>query len=100
MVKKKDLVQALADEYGITKVLSHAIVKTVFETILTCAISGDPYEHPGFGKFVLKELKRRVIHNVNSRELVNLPKRRILRLIPSRRLNQKLNLKSKRRNKK
>jgi len=98
-VKKKDLANKLSEEFDLTKVGSQKIIDFIFKAITRAAQSKDPYHHANFGKFVVVEREQRVIHNVNTGELIQLPKKKLLRFVPSRRLNKSLNSKTKRRNK-
>ena len=99
-MKKKDLIYLIAEETGLTQKKSAEVLDFIFKTILRTALREDSYQHPGFGKFVILERKKRVIHNVALRILTKIPKKKLFRFIPSRRLLQKLNLQPKSRNEK
>jgi len=99
-VRKKELADEIAHEHGLSAKAANALLDAVFDEILKAALRDDPYHHPSFGTFVITVRKPRRIHNVHSREMITIPSKKILRLLPSRRLNKKINSKAKARHKK
>ena len=90
-MNKNDLARIIAKKHSITLSKSYQIVNTVFDSIVDAAVRDDPYQHRGFGKFMLVERKERCIHDIHTGDLIMLPKKKILKFITSRRMNKRIN---------
>ena len=56
-MNKKELIEKIAVEKGVTKVRAEEIVDVVFNTIVDELKSGEDVKIPGFGNFMLKHVK-------------------------------------------
>jgi len=87
---KTELSKIVADRLGITAQVASDVISMAFDEIVETALSGDPYQHFGFGKFLISTRGARKIHDVNTKETRIIPEKKILRLSTSRRLNRRL----------
>ena len=90
-MNKNDLARIIAQKHRVTIEEGKQILSTVFDSIVDAAAQDNPYAHRGFGKFILVERKERCIHDVHTKDIIMLPKKKILRLITSRRMNKRIN---------
>ena len=73
---RKDLIDRVAEKFGLKKKEAEAIVKFIFQEIAETVKKGERVSIQGFGAFELRELKERKIRNPRTREIVELPKRK------------------------
>jgi len=72
---RKDLIDRVAEKFGLKKKEAEAIVKFVFQEIAETMKKGERVSIQGFGAFELRELKGRKIRNPRTGEVVKVPKR-------------------------
>ena len=72
---RKDLIDRVAEKFGLKKKEAEAIVKFVFQEIAETVKKGERVSIQGFGAFELRELKGRKIRNPRTGEVVKVPKR-------------------------
>jgi DNA-binding protein HU-beta len=72
-MNKVELVKKVAENLGIQKKDSEAVVSAVFETIGEALTSGEEVNVAGFGRFVVKETKERTARNPKTGEAVTVP---------------------------
>lgn len=73
VVKKQDLANKLAEEYGISKKDATAYVQGVFDTIADTLKNGGSVDVFGFGKFTLAERAARTGINPMTKEKIEIP---------------------------
>ncbi len=88
---KIDIVEAVAEQNGYTKVRSFEVVETLLEIIKSTLESGEDIMISGFGKFRVKKKKERMGRNVAIREAMMLPPKKSLKFRCSRQLRDKIN---------
>ena len=72
---RKDLIDRVAEEFGLKKKDAEAIVKFVFQEIAEAVKRGERVSIQGFGVFELRELKERSVKNPKTGEEVKVPSR-------------------------
>ena len=73
---RKDLIDRVAEEFGLKKKDAEAIVKFVFQEIAEAVKKGERVSIQGFGAFELRELKERKIRNPRTGEVIGVSDRR------------------------
>ena len=79
---RKDLIDRVAEEFGLKKKDAEAIVKFVFQEIAEAVKRGERVSIQGFGAFELRELKERKIRNPRTGEEVKVPIRKKVNFVP------------------
>jgi len=74
-VTKADIVEVIADNTGLTKVETKAVVEGFIDTIIATIAAGKRIELRGFGVFKHKQRKPRMARNPKTGEEVKLGKR-------------------------
>ena len=81
-MSRKDLIDRVAEKFGLRKKDAEAIVKFVFQEIAETVRKGERISIQGFGAFELRELKERKIRNPRTGELLEVPRRKKVVFIP------------------
>ena len=79
---RKDLIDRVAEKFGLRKKEAEAIVKFVFQEIAETVRKGERVSIQSFGAFELRELKERKIRNPRTGELLEVPRRKKVVFIP------------------
>ncbi len=79
---RKDLIDRVAEEFGLKKKEAEAIVKFIFQEITETVKEGERVSIQGFGAFELRELKERKIKNPRTGEKIKVPVREKVVFIP------------------
>ena len=80
---KSDLIEVLYNKIGYTKQFSKSLVNDIFTTIQDRLQSGQGVRISGFGKFVLKDKKKRRGRNPQTGESLMIKSRRVVTFRPS-----------------
>ena len=72
---RKDLIDRVAEEFGLKKKDVEAIVKFIFQEIAKTVKNGERVSIQGFGAFELRELKERKMRNPRTGEEMEIPLR-------------------------
>jgi DNA-binding protein HU-beta len=78
----KDLIDRVAEKFGLKKREAEAIVKFIFQEIAETVKKGERVSIQGFGAFELRELKGRKIRNPRTGEVMEIPVRGKVVFIP------------------
>ncbi len=90
-ITKKHLAQAIAESTGITKLLAHAMVDSLFEAMRETLIEGNRIEVRGFGVLDVKDTKPKpAARNPRTGEIVYVPARRKTHFKPGKELKEAL----------
>jgi DNA-binding protein HU-beta len=73
---RKDLIDKVAEEFGIKKKDAEAVVKFLFREIMEALKRGERVSIQGFGVFDLKEQKERKIRNPRTGEVIEVPRKK------------------------
>jgi len=73
---RKDLIDKVAEEFGIKKKDAEAVVKFLFKEITEALKKGERVSIQGFGVFDLKEQKERKIRNPRTGEVIEVPRKK------------------------
>jgi len=73
---RKDLIDKVAEEFGIKKKDAEAVVKFLFKEITEALKRGERVSIQGFGVFDLKEHKERKIRNPRTGEVIEVPRKK------------------------
>ena len=73
---RKDLIDKVAEEFGIKKKDAEAVVKFLFREVTEALKRGERVSIQGFGVFDLKEQKERKIRNPRTGELIKVPRKK------------------------
>ena len=73
---RKDLIDKVAEEFGIRKKDAEAVVKFLFREIMEALKRGERVSIQGFGVFDLKEQKERKIRNPRTGEVIEVPRKK------------------------
>ena len=88
---KADIVETISKENGYTKNKSFEIVETLLEIIKSSLESGGDVLISGFGKFRVKEKKKRVGRNPATGETAMIAARKVVTFRCSQQLRDKIN---------
>ncbi len=83
-MNKKDLVEKIAVEQGVSKARAEEVVNAVFSTIVDELKAGEQVKIPGFGNFVVKTRKQRTAVIPNSNKKVIVPSYRVAGFRPAK----------------
>jgi DNA-binding protein HU-beta len=72
---RKDLINRVAERFGLKRKEAEAIVKFIFQEIAETVKKGERVSIQGFGAFELRELKERNMVNPRTKEMVKVPRR-------------------------
>jgi integration host factor subunit beta len=78
-ITKKELVNRIADQTGVTKVVAKEIIQSFLDAIITELASGNRLEFREFGVFETKERAARRAQNPRTLEKVSVPAKRIVK---------------------
>jgi len=79
---RKDLINRVAERFGLKKKEAEAIVKFIFQEIAETVKKGERVSIQGFGAFELRELKERKIRDPRTKEVVEIPKKEKVVFVP------------------
>ena len=82
-ITKSDLIEVLYNKIGYTKQFSKALVNDIFSTIQDRLQNGQGVRISGFGKFVLRDKKKRRGRNPQTGESLMIKPRRVVTFRPS-----------------
>ena len=88
---KIDIVEAVAEQNGYTKVRSFEVVETLLEIIKSTLESGEDIMISGFGRFCVKRKKERMGRNPSVGEAMMLAPKKSLKFRCSGKLRDKIN---------
>lgn len=83
---KTDLVQAVAEETGLSKAKSRQVVDAFLQSIHEELRSGGGITLTGFGSFQVIEQGPTRVRNPNSGQIMNIPARRLIKFQPGKHL--------------
>ncbi len=89
---KSQIINAIAQQNGFTKIKSTETVETILELIKSSLASGDDVLISGFGKFCVKEKRERRGRNPATGENMLLAPRRVVTFRCSEMLRDKINV--------
>jgi nucleoid DNA-binding protein len=90
LMKKSELVDAVAAEAGLTKVQAEAALKATFNAVSDVFKKGDSLTVLGFGTFKVQELAARKGVNPKTGEALTIPARKVPKFQPSSALKESL----------
>jgi len=74
---KAELVGKLANKSKLSRKQAVDVVNAMTQSISDSLAGGDKVEIRGFGSFVIRERNARIAHNPRSREIVEVPAKRV-----------------------
>ena len=74
---KAELVGKLANKIKLNRKQAEDVVNAITQSISDSLAGGDKVEIRGFGSFVIRERNARIAHNPRSREIVEVPAKRV-----------------------
>ena len=74
---KAELVVKLANKSKLSRKQAVDVVNAITQSISDSLAGGDKVEIRGFGSFVIRERNARIAHNPRSREIVEVPAKRV-----------------------
>ncbi len=90
-VTKNTIAKKIFYETGIPVVIAEEIVDSIFENIIKHATSDGSVKIPNFGSFYVKQKKTRIGRNLNTKEDVTIPSRKVVSFQASAKLRQAIN---------
>lgn len=78
-MNKKQLVKKLSKKTGLTLAQSNEYLNTVLDTISASLKGEEDVFLRGFGSFMIKERKERRTMSLNTREMITIPKKKIVK---------------------
>lgn len=72
-MNKTELIAAVAENCGLTKKQTEAVVNATLETIVNAMTEGDKVQVSGFGIFEVKSREARVGRNPHTKEAIEIP---------------------------
>jgi len=88
---KKDLINKLANERGCSKVEATEIVETLLDIMVEELTDGGEIKVSGFGVLSSKEYKAKTIHSGITGDIINVPKKYVVKFKSSKVLEKKVN---------
>lgn len=89
-MNKKELVEKIAIEQGVSKARAEEVVTAVFSTIVDELKAGEQVKIPGFGNFVVKTRKQRTAVIPNSNKKVIVPSYRVAGFRPAKNFREQV----------
>ena len=74
---KAELVRKLANKIKLNRKQAEDVVNAMTQSISDSLAGGNKVEIRGFGSFVIRERNSRIAHNPRSREIVEVPAKRV-----------------------
>lgn len=74
---KAELVRKLANKIKLNRKQAEDVVNAMTQSISDSLAGGNKVEIRGFGSFVIRERNARIAHNPRSREIVEVPAKRV-----------------------
>ena len=74
---KAELVRKLASKIKLNRKQAEDVVNAMTQSISDSLAGGNKVEIRGFGSFVIRERNARIAHNPRSREIVEVPAKRV-----------------------
>jgi len=78
---RKDLINRVAEKFGLKKKEAEAIVKFIFQEIAETVKKGERVSIQGFGAFELRELKERKVRNPRTGEVIKVSRKKKITFI-------------------
>jgi DNA-binding protein HU-beta len=91
MTTTNEIADKIANDHGLTKAQSKAIVEAVFAEITDAAKGGNESSIPGFGKFKVKDTPEREARNPSTGATIKVAAARKLAFAPAKALKDTLN---------
>lgn len=89
-MNKKELIEKIAVEQGVSKTVAEEVVNSIFSTIVDELKAGETVKIPGFGNFVVKERKQRTAVIPNSNKKVIVPSYRVAGFKPAKNFREQV----------
>ncbi len=93
-MNKKEIIENLAEEYGISKVKAKAIFEGIFEDIIKAIESkktDNKIQIPGFGSFKMNKRPARKGRNPKTGEEMKIPAKQVVKFSASKTLKDRIN---------
>jgi DNA-binding protein HU-beta len=90
-MNKNDLIEALAEEFELTKSYARDLVDSLFQTITDAANRGEEVAIFGFGRFKVVERGARKGRNPRTGEAVKIAAKRVLKFEAAKAMKEGLN---------
>ena len=90
-----DIIEYVAEEYGVEKANVEAIVKCAFKKIVKEVAAGNKVSLREFGTFEARKRKAKVAHNPRTGEAVNVPEKTVPGFTACKSFKEYVNSKSK-----
>lgn len=93
-MNKQEIINNIAEEYGLTKVQAKAIFETVFEDITKAFMSKkteNKIQIPGFGTFKMDKRPARTGRNPRTGETMKIPAKQVVKFKASKTLSDRIN---------
>ena len=87
---KADIVNNIAKETGIEKVLVQQVVEAFMENVKGSLIENEPVYLRGFGSFIIKERAQKVARNISKGTTITIPAHNIPAFKPAKRFSGKV----------
>ncbi len=85
---KEELVAAVSAKTGLTRRAAEEFLEAVLATIQDAVVDGDRVTLSGFGNFLLVERAARKARNPKTGDIVNVPRRKLPRFVPSKKFTE------------
>lgn len=89
-MNKKELIDAVAEKLGATKVATTSTVEAVFEVIVESILKDEEVKISQFGAFQVVEKKERKGRNPKTGEEITIPAKKAMKFKPSSVIREKL----------
>lgn len=87
-MKKKDLIEKLANELGMSKTQTEVMFEEMFAAISKILEDGETVSIPRFGKFEISQTNARVGRNPKTGESIDIPEKNKVKFRPSQKLKE------------
>lgn len=90
-VTKEKLSIMLKNKLGLSASVCNSIVTSIFNNIINIIVTQKSLKIKNFGSFTIAQKNKRPGMNLNTKEIVQISARKIIKFTPSRNLKSKLN---------
>lgn len=93
-MNKQEIINNIAQEYGITKVAAKAIFEQIFNDITEAMMAkqtDNKIQIPGFGTFRMDKKPQRIGRNPRTGESMTIPAKQVVKFKASKTLSDKIN---------
>ncbi|MCP2519635.1 HU family DNA-binding protein [Candidatus Aminicenantes bacterium AC-708-M15] len=87
-MNKRDIIEKIAEDSGITKEQAVKVINSIFNGIENALSRGEKVTLSGFGSFSVIRRKERKARNPRTGEIIKIPSKKAIKFVPSKKLKE------------